>query len=64
MIEPCFESTCFAWCPSLQKDLQKRLQLFQNNCVSFCLQLEKEKRMGATKFKGIDWLNLNGTFSF
>ena len=36
MIQPFFDYACPAWYPSLRKDLQKRLQVSQNNCVRFC----------------------------
>ena len=63
MIKPFFDYTCPAWYPSLRKDLQKRLQVSQNNCVSFCLQLDKKARIGVAKFKEINWLNINNRFS-
>ena len=48
---------------SLRKDLQKRLQVSQNNCVRFCLQLDKKKRIGVAEFREINWLNINDRFS-
>ena len=47
----------------VRKDLQKRLQVSQNNCVRFCLQLEKKTRIGVAEFKEINWLNINDRFS-
>ena len=52
MIQAFFDHTCPAWYPSLRKDLQKRLQFSQNNCVRFCLQLDKKTRIGVAEFKG------------
>ena len=46
MIQPFFDYACSAWYPSLRKDMQKRLQVSQNNCVRFCLQLDKKTRIG------------------
>ena len=63
MILPFFDYTCPAWYPSLRKDLQKRLQVSQNNCVSFCLQLDKNTQIGVAVFKEINWLNVNDRFS-
>ena len=63
MIQPFFDYGCSAWYPSLRKDLQKRLQVSQNNCVSFCLQLEKKTGIRAVEFKEISWLNINDRFS-
>ena len=58
-----FEYACSAWYPSFRKDLQKRLQFFQNNCVRFCLQLGKNNWIGVAEFKEINWLNINDRFS-
>ena len=49
--------------PSLRKDEQKRLQVSQNNCVRFCLRLDKNTQVGVNEFKEINWLNLNDRFS-
>ena len=46
MIQSFFDCDCPAWYASLRKDLQKRLQLSQSNCVRFCLQLNKKTRIG------------------
>ena len=54
MIQPFFEYACPAWYPSLRKDLQKRLQVSQNGCVRFCLQLDKKTRIGVAEFKEIN----------
>ena len=52
-----------AWYPSLRKDLEKRLQIFQNNCVRFCLKLYKKTWVGVATFKEINWWNVNDRFS-
>ena len=63
MIQPFFNYACSAWYPSLRKDLQKILQISQNKCVRFCLQLDKKIRIGVVEFKKINWLNINHRFS-
>ena len=50
MIQPFFDYACSAWYTTLRKDLQKRLQVSQNNCVRFCAQLEKKTRRGVADF--------------
>ena len=54
MIQPFFHCACPAWYPSPRKDMQKRLQVSQNNCVRFCLQLGKKTRIGVAEFKEIN----------
>ena len=63
MIQPFFDYACAAWYSSLRKDLQKRLQVSQNNCVRFCLQLGKKTQIGVVKFREINWLDINDRFS-
>ena len=63
MIQLFFDYACSAWYPNLRKDLQKRLQVSQNNCVTFCLQLDKKTRIGVAEFEEINWLNINDRFS-
>ena len=64
MIQHFVDYACSAWYPILRKDLQKILQVsHQNNCVRFCLQLEKKTQIGVAEFKEINWLNINDTFS-
>ena len=48
---------------SLRKDVQKILQVSQNNCVRFYLQLDKKAQIGVAEFKEINWLNINDRFS-
>ena len=53
MIQPFFDYACSAWYASLRKDLQKRLQVSQNNCVRFCLRLDKKTQIGVAELKEI-----------
>ena len=41
LIQPLFDYSCKAWFPNLSKKLRLRLQVMQNKCLRFCLQLEK-----------------------
>ena len=50
IIQPFSDYACSAWYTTLRKDLQKRLQVSQNNCVRFCAQLEKKTRRGVADF--------------
>ena len=58
-----FEYACWAWYPTLRKDLQTRLQVSQNNCLRFSLQTEKKTWIGVAVFKEINWLDINDRFS-
>ena len=63
MIQPFFDYVGSAWYPRLRKDLQKQLQVSQNNCVRFCLHLGKKTQIRVAEFKEINWLNINDRFS-
>ena len=62
MIQPFFDYAYSAWYPSLQRYLQKRLQVSQIYCVRYRLQLEKSTRVAFAKFKEINWLGKNDRF--
>ena len=51
MIQPFFDYACSAWYLILRKDLQKRLQVPQNNWVRIYLKLDKKTRIGVAEFK-------------
>ena len=51
MIQPFFDYASPVWYPSLRKDLQKKLQASQNNCVKFRLQLDKKTLRGVAGSK-------------
>ena len=61
IMQPFFDYACSAWYPSLRKDLQNRPQI-SYNCVRFCLQLEKIRRIRVVEFKEINWLDINDRF--
>ena len=63
LIQLFFDYLCSAWYPSLRKDLYKRLQVSQNNCVRFCLPMDKKTQIGVAEVKEINWLNINDRFS-
>ena len=41
LLQPPFDYACSAWYPNLSKKLRNRIQIFQNKCIRFCLQLDK-----------------------
>ena len=45
LIQPQFDYACSAWHPNLTKKLKHRTQTAHNNCMRFCLQLDKLKQM-------------------
>ena len=56
IIQPRFESACSAWYPNLTQKLRQRLQVMQNKCICFCLQLDKMSTISHKEFKDLSWL--------
>ena len=51
LIQPHFDYACSAWYPNLTKKLKPRIQITQNKCIRFCLQLDKLKDIPHEKFE-------------
>ena len=56
IIQPHFEYACSAWYPILTQKLKKKLQVMQNKCIRFCLQLDKMSTTSHKEFKDLNWL--------
>ena len=59
LIQPLFDYACTAWFPNLSKKLRLRLQVTQNKCIKFCLQLDKMSRICVNEFLELNWLNIH-----
>ena len=56
IIQPHFDYACYAWSPKLTQKLKKKLQVMQNKCISFCLQLDKMSTIFHKELKALNWL--------
>ena len=56
LIQPHFDYACSARYPNLSKKLKNRIQTLQNNCINFCLQLDKMSYISQKEFETINWL--------
>ena len=63
LIQPHFDYACSAWYPNLNKGFKKKLQVTQNKCIRFCLQLGNMSHMGAAEFDKINWLPIDDRFN-
>jgi len=45
LIQPHFDYACTAWYPNLNSNLLKKLQIMQNKCIRFCLQLDNRSHI-------------------
>ena len=59
LIQPHFDYACSAWYPNLNKRLKSKLQILQNKCIRFCLNLNNRAHVGRNEFEQINWLPVN-----
>ena len=56
LIQPHYDFACSSWYPLLNKNLKQRLQVSQNKCIRFCLNLNYRDRIDINRFREINWL--------
>ena len=56
IIQPHFDYAWSAWYANLTQKLKKKLQVMQNRCIRFCLQLDKMTTVSHKEFKDLNWL--------
>ena len=62
LIQPHFDYACSACYPILNKRLKSKLQILQNKCMQFCLNLNNGAHIGRYEFQQIIWLPVNDRF--
>ena len=63
LIQPHFDYACTAWYTTLNKRLKNKLQVAQNKCIRFCLQLDQRTHIGMDEFTKIKWLPVEERFN-
>ena len=56
LMQPHFDYACSAWYPNLNRKLTKKIQIAQNKCIRFCLNMGNRTHIGIEEFKKINWL--------
>ena len=56
LIQPHFDFACSTWFPVLNNNLTKKVQIAQNKCIRFCLNLDNMSHIGSKEFTEINWL--------
>ena len=64
LIQPLFDYAWTAWFPNFSKKLRLKLQIMQNKCIRFCLQLDKMSRICVNKFIELNWLNVHDRYTY
>ena len=62
LIQPHFDCACSARYPNLNKRLKSKLQILQNKCIRFCLNLNNRAHIGRNEFEQINCLSVNDRF--
>ena len=62
LIQPHFDYACSAWYPNLNRRLKSKLQILQNKCIRFCLNLNNRAHIEQKEFEKINWLPVNDRF--
>ena len=60
IIQPHFDNAYSVWYPNLTQKL--KLQVMQNKCICFCLQLDKMSTISHKEFKDLNWLPVINRF--
>ena len=55
-IQEHFDYACSTWYVNLNMKLVKKVQIIQNKCISFCVNMENRAHIGIEEFKKINWL--------
>ena len=63
LIQQHFSYACFAWYRNLTKKLKNRNQTSQNQCIRFCLQLDKMIHISHKEFETLNWLPVTERFN-
>ena len=56
LIQPHVEYGCTSWYLLLSKALKTKLQIVQNKCIHFCLELPPHGHINPSHFRKINWL--------
>ena len=62
LIQPHFDYACSVWYPNLTKKVKSKLQVLQNKCIRFCLQMGNRTHIGYNEFEKINWLSVEDRF--
>ena len=59
LIQPHYDFACCSWYPLLTQNLKQKLQISQNKCIRYCLNLSHRDRIDSFRFQEINWLPVN-----
>ena len=63
LIQPHFDYASPAWYSNLTQKIKSKIQITQNECIRYCLQLDKMTHISKNKFESLKWLPVKDKFS-
>ena len=63
LIQPHFDYACLAWYSKLTQALKRKIQVMQNKCIRFCLQMKNTDHIDLKEFQELNWLNGSDRFT-
>ena len=63
LIQPHFDYASSAWYPNLTQKMKNKIQITQNKCIRYCLQLDKMTHISKNEFETLNWLPVKDRFN-
>ena len=63
LIQPHFDYASSAWNPNLIQKMKSKIQITQNKCIQYCLQLDKMTHISKNEFETLNWLPVKDRFN-
>ena len=63
LIQPHFDYASSAWYPNLTQNMKNKIQITQNKCIRYCLQLHKMTHIPKNEFETLNWLPVKERFN-
>ena len=63
LIQPHFDYASSAWYPNLTQKMKNKIQITQNKCIRYCLQVNKITHISKNEFQTLDWLPVKDKFN-
>ena len=62
LIQPHFDCASSAWYPNLTQKMKNKIQIMENKCIRYCLQLDKI-HISKNEFETLKWLPVKDRFN-
>ena len=63
LIQPHFDFASTAWYSNLTQKMKNKIQITQNKCIRYCLQLDKMTHISKSEFETLNWLPVKDRFN-